>query len=94
MASSEERLQVEIDRVTKLMRMMWERGQEFEEHHGASDFRYEQLAIMGVATWEDENGDTCEDVDAIFESKRHYVQVGILNELIDKNTYQRGRTNE
>jgi hypothetical protein len=49
-----------------------------------SSGRFEQLAIVGIATWEDQEGYDCEAPIYLFETSRPHVQLGIVSGIDER----------
>lgn len=76
------RLSADEERVAKLMRGLAERNTEMAEERGETDLRFDTIGIVAIVAWNDANDVEREDAVAAFESRRHYIQTGILTDLL------------
>lgn len=80
----EAKAEAEAQRATKLMNGLAKRAYKTAEREGYHNFKFETIGIVAVVTWDDgsESDDIFEDVAGSFESKRRYVQTGILADAL------------
>lgn len=56
--------------------------EETENRDGENQFKFETIGIVTIVTWNDDQGNTKEDVAYAFETRRHYVKTGILQDVL------------
>lgn len=82
LADHVDKIEADVQRVSKLMRGLGERCYEVAEEQEHENFRFEALGIVAIIVWTNEDGDEEEDSVGAFESKRRYVQTGMLVDLL------------
>lgn len=79
-------MEADIARVTKLAETLMLQMYEESESRGETNFRIDQIGIVGVAAWtrEDDEGEEreVEDGFSAFESRKHHVVTGILADIL------------
>lgn len=80
---NEPQIKADAERAEKLMRGL------AEGCYGASsdrddenNFKFETIGVVTIVTWTDDEGNTKEDVAYAFETRRHYVKTGILQDTL------------
>lgn len=75
-------MEMDIARVTKLMRGLVEGMYESSEERGESNLRIDQIGIIGIAAWTTPEGEDVEDGFTAFETKKHHVVSGIMLDIL------------
>lgn len=82
MSDHSEKVEADVQRVSKLLRGLAERCYAQAEEDDQPNFRFDSFGIVAIVTWENEDGDGFEDTAGVFESKRHHVQTGMLVDML------------
>lgn len=53
-----------------------------EERENEHNFKFETIGVVTIVTWMDDDGNAKEDVAYAFETRRHYVKTGILQDTL------------
>lgn len=82
MADHSEKIEADVKRVSKLTRSYLEKVYEAADEQERKNFRIDTMGVITVFVYDDDDGDTFEDIGGAFETKRHHAQTGILVDLL------------
>lgn len=60
------------------------------EREDEENFKFETIGIVTIVTWTDDEGNEKEDVAYAFETRRHYVKTGILQDTLSAHLHRSG----
>lgn len=83
MSDHTDKINADIERITKLMRGVMERCYEYAEENEYENFRLDTCGLVGVTTWTDENGDDVEEPISAFESRKPHIQMGVMSIVLE-----------
>ena len=85
----------DVKRISKLMKGLAERCYaEAEGNRGSRISVSISIGVVAIVSWEDDDDDSFEDTAAVFESKRHHVQTGMMVDLLTSRMNVRRHPND